>query len=119
VKKFVLRNVEDKKNLSNVEKSLHELWLLTKDLTSSEESTQLIDDLSIFLLRLFLKQNHVLNKHIAQMKTFFGEVSSKQTNKILQLVTVGGLGIWWLVDLILILTGSFRDGDGRQITEWT
>jgi TM2 domain-containing membrane protein YozV len=38
---------------------------------------------------------------------------------ILQLVTFGGLGIWWLVDMILILTGSFRDGDGQKITEWT
>lgn len=88
MKKFVLKNVEDKKKVQDVEKSLHELWLLTKDLTSSEESTQLIDDLSVFLLRLFLRQNHVLNKHIAQMKTFFGEVTSKQTNKIHQLVTV-------------------------------
>ena len=38
---------------------------------------------------------------------------------ILQLLTVGGLGIWWLVDMILILTASFRDGDGQKITEWT
>src|SRR5437868_9260108 len=38
---------------------------------------------------------------------------------ILELITVGGLGIWWLVDMILILTGSFRDGDGQKITEWT
>jgi hypothetical protein len=38
---------------------------------------------------------------------------------ILQLLTVGGLGIWWLIDMILILTGSFRDSDGQKITEWT
>jgi TM2 domain-containing membrane protein YozV len=38
---------------------------------------------------------------------------------ILELVTIGGFGIWWLVDLILILTGSLKDGDGRRITEWT
>lgn len=71
-----------------VEKSLHELWLLTRELTSSEESAQLIDDLTIFLLRLFLKQDHVLNKHIAQMKTFFGGVTTKQSNRMLQLVSV-------------------------------
>ena len=74
--------------MADVEKSLHELWLLTKELTNHEESSQLIDDLAIFLLRLFLKQNHVLNKHIAQMKTFFGDVTSKQSNQILQLVMV-------------------------------
>ena len=38
---------------------------------------------------------------------------------ILQLLTLGGLGIWMLVDLILIVTGSFTDGKGRRITEWT
>jgi hypothetical protein len=37
----------------------------------------------------------------------------------LQLVTIGGLGIWWLIDMILILTGSFRDSDGRTIDVWT
>jgi TM2 domain-containing membrane protein YozV len=38
---------------------------------------------------------------------------------LLQLFTIGGLGIWWLIDMILILTGSFRDGDGRKIDVWT
>ena len=38
---------------------------------------------------------------------------------VLQLLTFGGLGIWWLVDLILIATGSFRDSNGQKITEWT
>ena len=38
---------------------------------------------------------------------------------VLQLVTFGGLGIWWLIDMILILTGSFRDSDGRKIDVWT
>jgi hypothetical protein len=34
------------------------------------------------------------------------------------LLTLGGLGIWWLYDLILIASGSFRDGDGRLVTRW-
>ena len=38
---------------------------------------------------------------------------------LLQLFTLGGLGIWWLVDLIVILTGNFKDSDGERITEWT
>jgi TM2 domain-containing membrane protein YozV len=38
---------------------------------------------------------------------------------ILELVTFGGLGIWWLVDMILIITGSFRDSDGQKIDQWT
>lgn len=38
---------------------------------------------------------------------------------ILQLITLGGLGIWAVIDLIMIIVGSFRDGDGERITEWT
>lgn len=35
---------------------------------------------------------------------------------ILQLVTLGGCGIWTLIDLIMILTGKFTDKDGYAIT---
>jgi TM2 domain-containing membrane protein YozV len=37
---------------------------------------------------------------------------------ILQLITIGGLGIWCLVDLIIILLGSFRDKEGARIYHW-
>jgi TM2 domain-containing membrane protein YozV len=36
----------------------------------------------------------------------------------LMLLTLGGLGIWWLYDVILVATGSFRDGNGRLVTRW-
>lgn len=32
--------------------------------------------------------------------------------------TLGGMGIWWLVDMILILSGEFRDADHRRVTRW-
>jgi TM2 domain-containing membrane protein YozV len=38
---------------------------------------------------------------------------------LLQLVTLGGLGLWVLVDLVLIVTGNFSDKEGNRITEWT
>ena len=34
---------------------------------------------------------------------------------ILQLITCGGCGIWVLIDLIMIITGSFKDKDGNTI----
>ena len=34
---------------------------------------------------------------------------------ILKLVTLGGLGVWVLVDLLLVLTGAQRDRDGRAL----
>jgi len=35
---------------------------------------------------------------------------------ILQLITLGGCGIWTLIDLIMIITWSFTDKDGNKIT---
>ncbi len=34
---------------------------------------------------------------------------------LLMLFTLGGFGIWALVDLIMIVTGSFRDADGLPV----
>ena len=34
------------------------------------------------------------------------------------LLTLGGLGIWALVDLIFIVTGSFRDIKGKRVYRW-
>ena len=35
---------------------------------------------------------------------------------ILQLITMGGLGIWALIDLILIAVGKFTDKDGLPVS---
>ena len=37
---------------------------------------------------------------------------------ILMLCTMGGLGIWYLVDNIMIASGGFRDVEGRLVTRW-
>jgi uncharacterized membrane protein YvbJ len=34
---------------------------------------------------------------------------------IAQLLTLGGCGIWALVDLIMIITENFKDGQGRPL----
>lgn len=34
---------------------------------------------------------------------------------ILKLVTAGGCGIWWLVDLILIAMGNLKDSNGQPL----
>ena len=37
---------------------------------------------------------------------------------ILQLVTLGGFGIWAMVDFIMLVIGSFKDADGNRLAEW-
>ena len=34
---------------------------------------------------------------------------------ILKLITGGGFGIWWLVDIYLIATGKMKDVDGNAL----
>jgi TM2 domain-containing membrane protein YozV len=43
----------------------------------------------------------------------------KTGSGVAQLLTLGGLGIWAFVDLIMITCGVFTDGAGNQITLWT
>lgn len=37
---------------------------------------------------------------------------------ILMIFTLGGFGIWAIIDLILIIVGAFTDSYGNKITEW-
>ncbi|GAB0170010.1 TM2 domain-containing protein [Lysinibacillus sp. CTST325] len=34
---------------------------------------------------------------------------------ILMIITLGGLGIWSLIDLIMIIVGKFKDKEGKEI----
>lgn len=34
---------------------------------------------------------------------------------VLQLITLGGCGVWTLIDIIMIVTGNFKDKDGNVI----
>lgn len=37
---------------------------------------------------------------------------------ILQLLTLGGVGLWWIIDLIVILCSGFTDKEGARIALW-
>jgi len=37
---------------------------------------------------------------------------------VLMILTCGGAGIWWIIDLIMIIIGSFTDKGGKFVTEW-
>ena len=34
---------------------------------------------------------------------------------ILKVITLGGFGIWWLIDLYYIVTGKMKDSQGRPM----
>lgn len=38
---------------------------------------------------------------------------------VLHLLTLGALGIWTLIDFIMIIIGAFTDKEGNKITQWT
>ena len=34
---------------------------------------------------------------------------------VLKLLTLGGIGIWYLIDMILIASGNLKDADGQEL----
>lgn len=37
---------------------------------------------------------------------------------VAQILTLGGLGVWTLIDFIMILVGSFKDKEERVLATW-
>ena len=44
-------------------------------------------------------------------------MTKKYISGVIQLFTLGGYFVWWLVDLLALLTGSFKDSDGVPFKE--
>jgi TM2 domain-containing membrane protein YozV len=38
---------------------------------------------------------------------------------ILQVITLGGIGLWVLIDFVMIIIGAFKDKEGNKLTDWT
>ncbi len=38
---------------------------------------------------------------------------------VLMFLTGGGAAIWWIIDLVRISTGEFRDADGLPVLDWS
>jgi TM2 domain-containing membrane protein YozV len=45
--------------------------------------------------------------------------TGKTISGVLMLLTLGGGGIWVLIDMGLIIMGKFKDKEGKLITDWS
>ena len=73
-------------------------------LLDTSTKTNSIDWLALFLLTFFVG---VLGVH----RFYVGKIGTG----VLMLITLGGLGVWFLVDLILVVTGQFTNKEGQKI----
>ena len=93
---FSFKKKQNKKNsVSNIKKE-------NKTMAKSEKSR-----LAVALLALFLGELGIHRFYVGKIGT-----------GVLWLLTGGVFGIGWLVDLICIVLGSFKDSDGNEITNW-
>ena len=81
-----------------------EFDLQKEKLLNSSTTTSTTDWLTLFLLTFFVGVLGVHRFYVGKIGTGF-----------LMLLTLGGLGVWFLVDLILVVTGQFTNKDGRKI----
>jgi hypothetical protein len=44
--------------------------------------------------------------------------AGKPVTGVLMLLTAGGLGLWWLYDVIILAAGAFRDDEGKRLVRW-
>ena len=81
-----------------------EFDLQKEKLLNSSTTTSTTDWLTLFLLTFFVGVLGVHRFYVGKIGTGF-----------LMLLTLGGLGGWFLVDLILVVTGQFTNKDGQKI----
>jgi hypothetical protein len=42
----------------------------------------------------------------------------RRVSGVLQAITIGGLGLWWLYDMVELISGDFVDSAGRPVRTW-
>ena len=73
----------------------------TNDTTTETSSKSFI---ILLLLSIFIG-------YLGMDRFYLGKIGTG----VLKLITIGGLGIWVLVDLIIIVSGNMRDAEGKVV----
>lgn len=42
----------------------------------------------------------------------------KAGTALLMMLTIGGFGIWYIIDLVWLVSGTFEDSEGKVIYDW-
>jgi len=80
------------------------------DLPQSKKETAIVSDKKRLLATIICAGFGIFGAH-----RFY---AGKNKSGVLQLLTIGGLGIWYIVDFLIILFGEFTDSEGKKIKEW-
>ncbi|HEY9102469.1 TM2 domain-containing protein [Chitinimonas sp.] len=71
-----------------------------------------------------IPQSELNGPLLALLCLFFGVFGAhrfyagKKNTAIAMLCTLGGVGVWALVDLLIILANEFRDSQGNKVHVW-
>ena len=44
--------------------------------------------------------------------------AGKVGTALLMMLTIGGFGIWYIIDLVWLVSGTFEDSEGKVIYDW-
>jgi len=94
------------------------LWMIDRIRTADDN----LGEFTLYLEEVVVEKSPKSFVAALLLCFFLGSLSGhrfyagKVGTAILQIVTLGGLGIWLLIDLILIIVGKFTDSEGRLIT---
>lgn len=123
IKSFMRRGAEQNKFDQSDARALHEADLLDGHYLEKRlrEVGQHTPSMSFLALYQIDKRRHFLAAFFFSFlwgtfgvdRFYLGKVWTG----ILKLITLGGLGIWTLVDLSTIMSGSMRDKQGRELRE--
>ena len=79
-------------------------------LPQSEKETATVSDKKRLLATILCAAFGIFGAH----RFYAGKIKSGY----LQLFTIGGLGIWYAIDFLIVLFGEFTDSEGKKIREW-